>query len=146
MVTLFDILDMSENPFEELRECYRIMMKGGTIGIRIRNASFQKFLFRIFHPMVCITARLGMKDPFVFHLYCFTPASIYRLLSRIGFVRIRITNSPLTEGDPYGYSRASWATKAVKALCHHFFRAVFNITNGRWIIGSSLLIWAEKPS
>jgi len=146
VVTLWDMLDMSEDPFEELRECYRIMKNGGKIGIRVRNASFQKLLFRLFRPVLGITARLGIKHPFVFHLYCFTPASIYQLLCRAGFARIRITNSPLTEGDPYGYSRTGWATRIVKRMVYLFSRDVFRVTDGLRIIGPSLLVWAEKPS
>ena len=146
VVTLWDMLDMSEDPFEELGECYRIMRNGGRIGIRVRNASFQKLLFRLFRPILGVTARLGIKNSFVLHLYCFTPVSIYRLLRRAGLVRIRITNSPLTDGDPYGYSRIGWVTWAVKRLVYLFSRVVFRGTDGLWIIGPSLLVWADKPS
>lgn len=46
-VTLWDMLVFVEDPAIELGECLRILKKGGKIGVRVRNVSFQKMLYRI---------------------------------------------------------------------------------------------------
>ena len=56
-ITLWDVLFMIEDPFEELIECYRILKDNGIIGIRVRNVFFEKmarqvysFLKRLYPP------------------------------------------------------------------------------------------------
>lgn len=144
-ITLWDILDMVEDPYEELRECFRIMEQGGVIGIRVRNVTFQKKAYRLYLLFGKIASRLMLKRPFVFHPYCFTGKSIHHLLLRSGFTKIEITNSPLTRGDPYTYTPVKGLVKTTKHLIHILSRLVFCASAGRWIIGPSLLVWAEKP-
>jgi len=144
-ITLWDVMVMFEDPFKELRECYRIMEQEGVIGIRVRNVIFQKTAYRAYLPFRKIASRLVQKSPFVFHPYCFTSKSISKLLSRAGFVNIMATNSPLTRGDPYAYTHVKGLVKTAKDTIHLVSRLVFLASAGRWIIGPSLLVWAEKP-
>jgi ubiquinone/menaquinone biosynthesis C-methylase UbiE len=144
-VTLWDVLVMVTDPFEELTECYRIMRKGGKIGIRVRNVLFQKTICRIYTPLRSAALRLKMKKPYVFHRYCFSSQSIHHLLHRVGFKNIQITNSPLTQGDPYRHSNIQSLTRLVKHFVYFISQIVFKVSNGKWVIGPSLLIWAEKP-
>ena len=144
-VTLWDVLIFAEDPFEELTECYRIMRKGGKIAIRVRNVLFQKTIYRFYAPLRALAVKLNMKNPYVFHRYCFSPQSVYRLLHRTGFKDIQITNSPLTQGDPYRYSNIESLTRLAKHLVYFVSQMVFWITKEKSVIGPSLLIWAEKP-
>ena len=145
VITLWDVLFHVESPFEELRECYRVLQEGGIIGIRVRNVFFEKLAYRIFHSLKRINLQLGMKNPSVFHRYCFSSKSIYKLLARVGFSNIKVTNSPVTEGDPYDYTNIKGLVKGAKSMVTVFSKFVFWISSGRWLIGPSLLVWAEKP-
>jgi len=143
-VTLWDILFIVENPYDELRECYRVLKDGGIIGIRVRNIFFQKIAYWIYRPFGRIAWKLGIKAPYVFHLYCYSTKSMQLLLQRIGFTSIQISNSPLTRGDPYSHSTIKSLTRAAKVFVDALSMIIYGISGGKWIIGPSLLIWAEK--
>jgi len=145
VITLWDVLFIVENPFEELKDCYRVLNKGGIIGIRVRNLSFQKIAYWIYSFLKKIEPQLKIKKPHVFHRYCFSSQSIYQLLHRIGFTNIKVANSPLTKGDPYSYALSLGLVKAAKITADFYSRLGFWISGGRWVIGPSLLVWAEKP-
>ena len=144
-ITLWDVLVMVNNPYEELKECYRILKNRGIIGIRVRNVAFQKFVHDLLLPFRQIYHKVGVKNPTVFHPFCFSPRAIERLAQKSGFTNIRIENSPLTSGDPYAYGINRVPVKLAKIFIHLVSKLIFKISSGRWIIGPSLLIWAEKP-
>jgi SAM-dependent methyltransferase len=144
-ITLWDVLFIFEEPFEDLLECYRILKSGGIIGIRLRNVLFQKMVYRYFSPFKNIASRIGLKQPYVFHSYCFSPQSIYMLLSRLGFINIQITISPQTEGDPYGIIKIKGLIKILKCITETISKFIFKMSSKKILIGPSLLIWAEKP-
>jgi len=143
-ITLWDVLVMMENPEKELKECHRILKKGGIIGIRVRNVAFQKVAHYIQRPFKKKYRTFGIKNATVFHPFCFTPLSIEKILKKQGFSNIKIMNSPLTGGDPYGYCGFKFPIQLVKALIQLIAIFVFLISRGRWIIGPSLLTWAKK--
>jgi SAM-dependent methyltransferase len=64
-VTLWDILVFVDDPFEDLKECYRIMKSKAIIGIRVRNVFFQKMVYQIYSPIKNLARRLGIKNPFL---------------------------------------------------------------------------------
>ena len=70
----------------------------------------------------------------------------YLLLHPVGLRTTKILNSPLTKGDPYSYLALDWLTTLIKAFVDLTTRAIFWITRGSWILGPSLLVWAEKPN
>ena len=144
-ITLWDVLVMVENPFEELKECYRILKRRGKIGIRVRNVLFQKMTHKIYFPFRHLASWLNIKKPYVFHQYNFHAKSLRLLLERADFSSIQITNSPLTKGDPYSHTRIDKFTSALKCLVNTVARSMFQMSGGRLITGPSLLVWAEKP-
>lgn len=145
VITSWDVLFHVSNPFQELKECFRVLKKRGIILIRVRNVGFEKMAYRVYWLIKKAVPNLGIKSPYVFHRYCFSSNSMSRLLSRLGFANIQITNSPLTMGDPYGNTKVEILVKAAKGLFGLTSRITFLISNGKWIIGPSLLVWAEKP-
>jgi len=84
--------------------------------------------------------------PYVFNKFCFNRKSIYLILSRAGFQNIRITNSPLTDGDPYQHIKNHTIIKIAKTLCKIASDMIYWSSFRKLIIGPSLLIWAEKTS
>lgn len=144
-ITLWDVIAIVDNPYDELQECYRLLKRGGIIGIRTRNVFFQMSAFRLFGYTKKIALCFGLKEPYVFNKYCFSSRSLYALLARIGFMNIKITNSPLTSGDPYNHMSFHYPVKLAKTCINICSKFIFWITHGRLLIAPSLLIWAEKP-
>jgi SAM-dependent methyltransferase len=144
-ITLWDVLFMVDNPSRELQECLRILRNGGIVGIRVRNVLFQKIAYYAYLPFKAVCRKLGIKYLSVFHPYCFNAKSLDTLLSRLGYTNIQITNSPLTIGDPYSHLSLRGLLKNIKRLINLISMAVFKLSGEKWIIGLSLLIWAEKP-
>ena len=144
-VTLWDVLVFVDDPFEDLKECYRIMKRQATIGIRVRNVIFQNMAYRMYMPVKHLARRLGLKTPYVFHPYCFSADALEHLLHRIGFEKIKISNSPLTHGDPYSHTKVKGIAYLAKILVSVASEAIFKVSFGKWIIGPSLLAWARKP-
>jgi len=143
-ITLWDVLVMVDSPFEDLQECYRMLKRRGKIGIRVRNVLFQKMTYTIYFPFRTVASWLNIKRPYVFHRYNFRAKSLHLLLERAGFRRIQITNSPLTEGDPYSHTRIDKLTSVLKFLADSAAGTMFQLSRGRLITGPSLLVWAEK--
>jgi SAM-dependent methyltransferase len=144
-VTLWDVLVFVDNPVEDLKECFRIMKSKATIGIRVRNVFFQKMVYQIYSPIKNLARGLGIKNPYVFHPYCFSAGALEQLLHRAGFERIQITNSPLTLGDPYNHTKVRGAAYLAKKLVALLSDIIFKVSSEKWLIGPSILVWAQKP-
>ena len=145
VITLWDVLFVIQDPFKELKECYRIIKEGGIVGIRVRNVFFQKMAYRFYCPLRRLASRWGVKKPSVFHQYCFSRKSLYQLLRRVGFTQVEVSNSPLTEGDPYGHTNIKFIAKAAKVMITLISGFILWISSGNKVVGPSLLVWAKKP-
>jgi SAM-dependent methyltransferase len=145
-IAMWDVLDMVPDPAAELAECLRLLTPGGVIGIRIRNVAIQLWLYGCYSGLHRLWRGLGIRPPFVFHRYSFSREAVGRLLNRGGFVRISIHNSPLTQGDPYSYSRLQGLAGMGKRLINAAAGLAFRLSCGRMLWGPSLLVWAQKPS
>ena len=143
-ITIWDVLAIVDNPYDELKECYRLLKEGGKIGLRTRNVHFQKIAYMGYKHFMKIFSKIGLKEPYVFNKFCFSPQSIKILLSRVGFKNIQIDNSPLTIGDPYRHSHFSLPIEIIKAATDITSKMVSLISCGKVVIGPALLIWADK--
>ena len=144
-ITLWDVLVFSDDLETEIAECYRLLKHGGRIGIRVRNALFQQWLYRFCNRFRRTLLKTGVKTPYVFHPNNFTARSIYLLLHRFGYTNIKISNSPLTRGDPYGYHYSKGLVGILKNLVYGCSKLFWRLSFKRWVTGPSLLIWADKP-
>ncbi len=146
VVTIWDALVYADNPGEDLAECQRILKPHGVIGIRVRNVRFQKFAWAVYAVFSQMAARMGIKNPSVFHNFSYSRESMIALLERAGFGEIAVRNSPLSSGDPYGHLRISVITAVAKVLVEIFSDIIFKASGGRRVIGPSLLVWARKEN
>ncbi|CAB5137207.1 hypothetical protein D3OALGA1CA_3620 [Olavius algarvensis associated proteobacterium Delta 3] len=144
-VTAWDVLFVVDEPLQEIIECYRILKPGSSSGIRLRNVLFEKASYHGYRTIQPVAGKMGIKRPYVFHSYCFSPKSLHYLLHGAGFENVRIQNSPLTKGDPYAYTPFSWLTTSAKMIIDTLAGRLFSLSKGRWILGPSLLAWAIKP-
>ena len=144
-VTLWDVLFLSASPADDLKACYHMLKPGGVIGIRVRNVGFQRFAYRIYNRFNAVAKRVGLKYPSVFHPYCFSGQSMCMMLTRLGYTNIQVTNSPLTTEDPYGHAKFKIASRMVKPTISLIAAIFYLLTRRKWVIGPSLLVWAEKP-
>jgi SAM-dependent methyltransferase len=144
-ITMWDVLDMVPDPAAELAECMRLLAPGGMVGIRIRNLSGQLWIYRVYARLGWLWRRAGIKSPFTFHRHSFAPKAIEHLLARIGFFEIESSNSPLTQGDPYGYSGHRGLAALGKLGIGMMAGLASRLTGGRLLLGPSLLVWARKP-
>jgi len=79
-ITFWDVIAIVDNPYDELKECFRLLKKGGIIGIRTRNVVFHTSAFRLFSLIKKIALRFGLKEPYVFNKYCFSSKSLYAFI------------------------------------------------------------------
>lgn len=143
-ISLWDSLVHSENPYKELKEVQRVLKDNGTVGIRVRNILFQKTIRALYFKFHRLAGSLGLKNPSVFHNYCFSKKSIIVLLERAGFLKVRVLNSPLSKGDPYKHAKLSIFITLSKVGIDMLSKLVFIISGGKLVIGPSLLVWAQK--
>jgi len=144
-ITMWDMLDMVPDPGVELAESLRVLAPGGIIGIRVRNLTGQLWLYNCYTRLGWLWRRTEFKSPFTFHRHSFTPKAIEHLLARIGFCEIESSDSPLTQGDPYGYSPLRRLAAAAKFGVGMLAGLISRLTGGRVLLGPSLLVWARKP-
>lgn len=144
-ITMWDMLDMVPDPGAELAESLRVLAPGGIIGIRVRNLTGQLWLYNCYTRLGWLWRRTEFKSPFTFHRHSFTPKAIEHLLARIGFCEIESSNSPLTQGDPYGYNPLRRLAASAKFGVGMLAGLISRLTGGRVLLGPSLLVWARKP-
>ncbi|MGR3302285.1 MAG: hypothetical protein ACUZ8I_07250 [Candidatus Scalindua sp.] len=80
----------------------------------------------------------------VFHEYCFTRKYIERLLKDLGFERIVVANSILSEGDPYKLFQNEFYTRNIKKLIYAINSLVYILSIKKIILGVSLEVTAFK--
>lgn len=139
-VTVFEVLSLMADPVGAVAETYRVLKPGGLVYIREFNGAFHMVLEgrRVFEV-------LGMR-PSVVHNFNFTAESLRRMLIGAGFRRVKIKNSPVTAGDPYGTGGRLGAafTGFAKFMYYCTAQIVYYASFGRLLAGSSLIVEAEK--
>lgn len=148
VITLWNVLDHLPDPREQLNEMFRIIKPEGLLFLRIPNFTFQKTAFRtasFFDSLFSLQDRLSRKVS-VFHLYCFSPASIKNLLHVAGFSVRSIRNSHMSEGDPYS-SFTSWGERPInfiKKFSFLLFEAISYLSFKSLVWGPSMEIYSAK--
>lgn len=147
VITLWNVLDFTSDPVEQVRVAKRILAPGGLLVARVGNLTFQSAVYRARHLLRRFPrlAALLAKQHFVSQVG-FNARTLRRILERAGLERIEITNSRPSYGDPYG-TLAGGGDRALQAVKRSVYVLAWLIalcSGGRALWGSSLLATAVK--
>jgi 2-polyprenyl-3-methyl-5-hydroxy-6-metoxy-1,4-benzoquinol methylase len=144
VISLLDVLVMCPDPLLTLKKAYLLLKKKGVVAIRLRNYYFQRIIHQVYHYGGWLFSKWKIPNPSVFHLYSFSPSTIKKMLLKAGFNNIKIKNSYLTTGDPYGIVKSSFLAKITKVLTYYSTQLLYYFSFGKIILGPSLLVIANK--
>lgn len=142
-VTVFEVFSQMADPAAAAAAMHAALRPGGIIYIREFNAAFHLFLHRL--ELAGFFKPLG-ASPAVVHNFNFNARSLRVLLERAGFRDVRIRNSRPTSGDPYrtGGRLGGFLTSGLKVLYYILAEALYYLSFGRVLAGSSLIAVARK--
>lgn len=148
VVTLWNILDHTANPLEQLLEIKRTLKDKGLLFIRLPNFLFQaksRFIGEAFDKLFFGDTYLSRRIS-VSHLYAFTPSSITNLLERVGFSIFRLRNAPPAKGDPYNVF-PFLGDRFMNCIKNSFFiicELLYYLSIGKILLGPSMEVFAYK--
>ncbi len=148
VVTLWNVLDHTTDPLEQLLEIKRILKDNGLLFIRLPNFLFQgksrcigEAFDRLFFGRTYLSRKISVS-----HLYAFTPSSIANMLERAGFSIFRLRNAPPAKGDPYsafpflGDRLMNWIKNSFFSSCE----LLYHLSLGKILWGPSMEVFASK--
>lgn len=144
-VVFLDMLDETTQPAEFLRQAYLYLRSGGVVVVRVRNGLFQAWLWRLTGSRSFVFKPLLQKEAYVLRPLNFTARSLRRILEKHPWRDLKVTNSTLTFGDPYGVFRWAILSNLAKRGITFWAKAVETLTAGKILIGPSLLAVGRKP-
>ncbi len=132
VVTLWYVLEHVPHPDQILDRVSRLLRPGGLIIIRAPNQNAGIDL---------ILNKLGLKNFFLInpprHLFDYSPKTLSRFLEERGLEVLEIRNSiPRATG--------TWLELARRRLWYRTFQALYSLSGGKWIRGSSITVYARK--
>ena len=145
VITAWNVLDHMYDPWGDVQEMFRILKRGGLLGLRVVNLDFHLFLYYLSNALGFITAGNLNLSPLVgFHPHMFSSRCIKKWLKRAGFVDIQVENSALVPGT---------ASSVVGVITEQFLRSLtyslvqfcYYLSLRTLVVGPSLMIFAKKP-
>ena len=142
-VAAFEVFSQMARPAAAAAEIFRLLKPGGLLYIREFNAAFHL-------PLYGLELRGFFKpfgaSPSIVHDFNFGARSLGTLLERAGFREVKIRNSRPTSGDPYrtGGALGGFLTAGLKVLYYTLSEALYYLSFGRVLAGSSLIAVARK--
>lgn len=140
---VFEVFCLMGAPAAAAKAVCAALKPGGVLYVREFNAAFHLPLRRL--ELAGFFKPLG-ASPAVVHNFNFGARSLRALLERAGFRDVRIRNSRPTSGDPYrtGGRLGGFLTAGLKVLYYTLAEALYYLSFGRVLAGSSLIAVARK--
>lgn len=140
LITYWDSFMLADNPATELDRSLNRLSDSGSIYLRLRQHGFQRFIFTVWK----LAGRpLQWPNPSVYHPYNFTPKTI-EILADKHQLQVEISNSPFTEGDPYGTMRTKIVAGTVKPVMNLFANFSYRISGSKLIWSPGMEIWLSR--
>ncbi|MCE7874317.1 methyltransferase domain-containing protein [bacterium CPR1] len=146
VVTFWDSLDHLLQPDEALARVRDWLAPGGSVLIRVRNASWHYRVRRVQSLLRKIGLLRSRRYVGVIHRYGFTRKSLEQLLLKEGFHEISWQPADFTPNDRYGWVNSLKVKNALLKSYSLIARALFRLTDGRLYLFSSLLVSARVKS
>jgi SAM-dependent methyltransferase len=147
-VTLWNVVDFFLRPVQQMRALHRVLAPRGLVFVRTPNATFQAAAWRLSRVVVWPPplARL-VADAHFFQPVVWSASTLRMLLLSAGFSDVRVSNSPVSYGDPYHAASGGRErlVDGIKRAVHALAGGVYRGSRGRLIVGSSLSAVAHKP-
>ena len=144
-VTLVNVVDQAHEPLGILREVHRVLAAGGLLALRVPNARFHRVWARLLIGLGPLARSRGWDAYPVIHQFAFTPSGLRRLVERVGFRVLEISNSPVASRELVGQSAAA---EVLPRLGHTTIAAaaaaLAELSRNRWLVGPSVELFARK--
>ncbi|MBI4386545.1 MAG: glycosyltransferase, partial [Elusimicrobia bacterium] len=144
VVTLWEVLDIMEDPLGHLREAYRIARPGGTIFARVRNGPWHERVRRWGGR-----ARSERIQSFsVLHRHAFSASTLSRALALAGWKDVRVSNSKWSLGAAFFLAAPGWWRGGVRMAAggwNCLSRLIAAATAGGFLAAPSIEAVARKP-
>jgi 2-polyprenyl-3-methyl-5-hydroxy-6-metoxy-1,4-benzoquinol methylase len=141
VVTLINVLDHVAEPWKELERAAALLKPGGLLYLRIPNGPFHTACWQAMKGLGLL--RIARRYVIV-HAHALGAAFMRRLLGRLGFSAIRVTNahpSALTDRTgvlPYRFNRV------VRRLAWAVIHGADVLSGGRALLAPTLTVFAVK--
>ncbi len=146
-VSLVNVLDHVADPVGSLAEARRALVPAGVLVVRVPNAAFHRPLIRLLSALGPWARSRGLDGLPILHLYGFTQRSLRLLVARTGFAEPVVRNSPfaISANHPKARGIRAAVIRLVLALLQLGSSILELLSGGRWLVGSSLELYARAP-
>lgn len=142
VITLWNVFDELFNPSGCILKIRKILKPSGVLYIRIPNAAFHLFIYKIQQTLKKLhLTNIMPYQSFIFHIFSFSAKTLKWILSNNGFYNIKIKNSWPTSGDPYGGKKGVGILKKTAFLIGRF---IFILTWGKQTVAPSIEVFAKN--
>jgi 2-polyprenyl-3-methyl-5-hydroxy-6-metoxy-1,4-benzoquinol methylase len=144
VITAWNVLDHMYDPWGDLQEMYKLLKKGGLLGLRVLNLDFHLFLYNLSNTLGTLTGRETSLASLVgFHPHMFSSRCIKSWLEKAGFVDLQVENSALVPGTSSAVT-GKVLEPLLRNLIHSLTQACYYLSLRTLVLGPSLMIFAKK--
>ena len=142
-IVMINVLDHMVEGWQALKKIHHLLAPEGILYLRFPNGTFHSSVLQ-FSRM--ISAEWFVKRILIFHEYAFTAEVVRHFLRDMGFVDIRVQNSPLTGGNlcAFDLTLAKLFRSLLSRMTWTVFKSLEHCSGGRCLWGPSLHVIARK--
>lgn len=145
VITAWNVLDHMYDPWGDLQDMFRVLKRGGLLGLRVLNLDFHLFLHRLSNILsIMSVGKLSLSPIVGFHSYMFSAECMKKWLKKTGLVDIQVENSALVPGTST-VAIGKTLEPLLRGFTHYFSQSCYHLSLRTLAIGPSLMIFAKKP-
>ncbi len=140
IITYWDVFMFVDDPVRELERAISHLEKDGWIYFRLRQHSMMKKMDRLWKIFRRV---LKISNPAVYHPHNYSPKTMKMLALKMN-LNVKIENSKVTKGDPYGLTRSVIPVIIMKAIISTAAWFLGVISGGKWVLSTSMDVWIQN--